>query len=234
MTPLNGYFLVLEGTDGAGKTTLTAELVAELRVRTGREVVALREPGGTPEGEAIRNIVKNPVMQMPSDGPWSLLMFSAARRALMQQQVEPALARGAIVIVDRFILSSLLYQGAQGVSHEDILAVTKLVVARWPDETLVLSVDPQELTRRLKTREGTLEAADAYEQGASSVDRQEAYIALAQEMAGCTVLPIAAGETPLDITERVIQMLAPALRRRGIVVSEKRTHRQAGSHRIIR
>lgn len=216
-----GFFLVLEGTDGAGKTTLTPVLADLLRQRTGRTVHTLREPGGTPEGERIRDIVKDPGLQMPHDGVWSLLMFSAARRSLLQQVIAPALAKGDVVVVDRFVLSTLLYQGQQGVPREVIEAVSALAIGpHGPDVTVVIEVEAEELARRHAARVGTAEAADVYERSGSALARQRAYVELAGAQPNATVVSVRRGETPEDVAAAVLTAIAPRLATRGISVAE--------------
>jgi dTMP kinase len=104
-----GLFLVLEGGDGAGKTTQAALLAAWFDA-LGFPHVTTREPGGTPVGEAIRKVVLgNPGLDMPDET--ELLLILAARAAFVRDVVRPALERGALVLADRFSLSTLAYQG---------------------------------------------------------------------------------------------------------------------------
>jgi dTMP kinase len=105
----SGLFLVLEGVEGAGKTTQTALLAEWLRAR-GRMVTATREPGGTRVGEAVRAVLLDRHdLELPAES--ELLLMLAARAAFVRQVVRPALARGDIVVADRFSLSTLAYQG---------------------------------------------------------------------------------------------------------------------------
>ena len=104
-----GIFVTFEGGDGAGKTTHIGFLAEVLRSR-GEEVVCLREPGGTTVGEALRSIVLDPTNEQLSDEA-ELLVYEAARAQLVAEVVEPALARGAVVLCDRFTDSTLAYQG---------------------------------------------------------------------------------------------------------------------------
>jgi dTMP kinase len=105
----DGLFLVLEGVEGAGKTTQTA-LLAEWMRGIGRAVTATREPGGTRVGEAVRAVLLDrDDLELPAET--ELLLMLAARAAFVQQVVRPALARGEVVVADRFSLSTLAYQG---------------------------------------------------------------------------------------------------------------------------
>ena len=132
-----GLFITLEGIDGAGKSTHAAWLVDALAVR-GRRVVATREPGGTPLGEALREILLHQKMAHESE---ALLMF-AARRQHVVDVIRPALDRGAIVVCDRFTDATYAYQGGgHGVSLELIEALERTLHADCnPDLTLLFDV----------------------------------------------------------------------------------------------
>jgi dTMP kinase len=132
-------FISFEGLDGCGKTTQVELLEAYLETRD-LEVVATREPGGTPLGEQLREIV----LHGEKISPWAeVAIFAAARAELVDQVIEPALSRGAIVISDRFVDSSLVYQGvARGLGVEKVLQLN-LHATRGllPDRTFLLLVD---------------------------------------------------------------------------------------------
>ena len=132
-----GLFITLEGIDGAGKSTHAAWLVDALAVR-GRRVVATREPGGTPLGEALREILLHQKMAHESE---ALLMF-AARRQHVVDVIRPALDRGDIVVCDRFTDATYAYQGGgHGVSLELIEALERTLHADCnPDLTLLFDV----------------------------------------------------------------------------------------------
>ena len=100
-------FISFEGLDGCGKTTQAGMLADALELE-GREVVRVREPGGTPTGERIRELLLDPAARI---GPAAeALLYAAARAQLVEDVIAPALARGSVVIADRFIDSSLAYQ----------------------------------------------------------------------------------------------------------------------------
>jgi dTMP kinase len=140
-------FVTFEGLDGSGKTT-QVELLRNHLERKGREVVTTREPGGTEVGEHIRNVVlhlDHPVV------PWTeAALFAAARAQLVDEVIAPALARGAVVLCDRFIDSSLAYQGiARGLGVERVLDLNlQATRGLLPDRTFLLLVDPGESRRR--------------------------------------------------------------------------------------
>lgn len=136
-----GFFLVLEGPEGAGKSTLARALVDRMR-SFGLDPVAVREPGGTGPAEHARAALLDPSSEM--EPQTELLFFAAARAHLMQSVVRPALAAGKIVISDRHVLSTLAYQGAGGgLDVAEILQVNAVATRGVaPDLTLVLDVSP--------------------------------------------------------------------------------------------
>ena len=133
-----GPFVSFEGGDGVGKTTQIARLAARLK-KAGHEVVLTREPGGAPGAEAIRKLLVAGAAERWSPMAEALLMF-AARADHLEKTINPARARGAVVLTDRFADSSMAYQGIAGALGEDkIAALYKLVVgADGPDLTIIL------------------------------------------------------------------------------------------------
>ena len=138
---MNGFFLVLEGPEGAGKTTLAAAILQAMRAR-GLDPVAVREPGGTPAAEHARRALLDPESRL--DPHVELLFVAAARAHLVQSIIRPALAAGRIVVSDRYDLSTAAYQGAgRGVPAETVAAVNQVATGGLrPDLTLVLDVPP--------------------------------------------------------------------------------------------
>jgi dTMP kinase len=133
-----GLFVTLEGIDRSGKTT-QARLLCEA---LGERALAVREPGGTAVGERVRELVKDP--SIPVDGRTEALLFAAARSELVSEVIEPALRDGKIVISDRFLDSSLAYQGsARGLGVEEIERVNEFATAGVrPDVTILLDLPP--------------------------------------------------------------------------------------------
>ena len=132
-------FISFEGLDGCGKTTQVELLEAFLETRD-FEVVATREPGGTELGETLRQIV----LHGGKISPWAeVAIFAAARAELVEEVIEPALGRGAIVISDRFVDSSLVYQGvARGLGIENVLQLNlHATKGLLPERTFLLMVD---------------------------------------------------------------------------------------------
>jgi dTMP kinase len=139
-------FISFEGVDGSGKTTQVALLADSLRGE-GRDVVATREPGGTPAGERIRELL----LEGGEIAPWTeAALFAAARAQLVDEVIRPALARGADVICDRYIDSSLAYQGiARGLGVDRVLELNLLATSGLlPDRTFFLAISPEDTAGR--------------------------------------------------------------------------------------
>jgi dTMP kinase len=136
-----GRYIALEGIEGAGKSTIQETLSGALR-QDGLEVVSVREPGGTATGEGIRRLL----LEGDDMTPWAeALLFAAQRSQLADEVIEPALRRGAWVLGDRSVYSSLAYQGGgRGLGIEAVRKVNQAGLGTtWPDLVIVLAVDPQ-------------------------------------------------------------------------------------------
>ena len=155
-------FISFEGLDGTGKTTQAA-LLADAARAAGREVVAVREPGGTAAGERIRALLLDPDAQI---APWAeALLYAAARAELVAEVIRPALDRGATVIADRYVDSSLAYQGvARGLGVEQVLGVNLAATGSLlPDHTIVLDLPREVAAGRIDGGGDRIEAeADAF------------------------------------------------------------------------
>jgi len=148
------FYLQLDGPDGCGKTTQATALVSFLQ-QQGRRVLHVREPGSTPVGEALRQLLLSPAtgeLQAISEA----LLFSAARAELVAQHVAPALLRGEIVVAERGYLSTLVYQALAprpGLDVDWVLDLTRRVHgAHLPDAVFVLDVGPAVANRRRASR----------------------------------------------------------------------------------
>jgi dTMP kinase len=154
-----GHLITVEGVDGAGKTTVAAALADALRGE-GREVALLREPGGVELSERIRRLVMHPALR--SGARAEALLYAAARAQLCEEQLEPQLAAGRWVLLDRFVDSSLAYQGAgRGLGIEEVRRLNLFGTGgRMPDRTLLLRIEPEAALARAA---GRGEAADRLE-----------------------------------------------------------------------
>jgi dTMP kinase len=140
-------FVTFEGLDGCGKTT-QAVLLADALRGDGVEVVSTREPGGTPLGEAIRDLV----LHGGHVAPWAeAALYAASRAQHVDGVIRPALERGATVVCDRYIDSSVAYQGiGRGLGLEEVLALNLAVVGGLlPDRTVLVEIDPETAAERV-------------------------------------------------------------------------------------
>ena len=149
-----GRFIAFEGGEGTGKSTQARLLAAALAAR-GIDCVTTREPGGTPGAEAIRALLLDPALPQWKPAAEALL-FAAARSDHVAHLIEPALAAGRWVICDRFVDSSLAYQGAAGGLGEAAIRALHRVGSQGllPDLTMLLEADPQATAARIEARDG--------------------------------------------------------------------------------
>ena len=175
MTPVRGKFITLEGVDGAGKSTHLDFIAGWLR-QSGHEVVVTREPGGTPLGESLRDLLLNRDM----DADTELLLMFAARQAHLSQLILPSLARGAWVVSDRFTDASYAYQcGGRGIAQARVKALETWVQQGFqPHLTLLFDVHADIAA----ARRGAARIADRFEQQESAFFErvQAAYLARAE------------------------------------------------------
>lgn len=196
-------FITFEGLDGSGKST-QAELLAEHLRETGREVVLTREPGGTDVGERIRELV----LLGDELSPWAeAALFAAARAELVARVIAPALERGADVVCDRYLDSSLAYQGlARGLGIDRVLELNLPAVGGLlPDRTFLLLVDLDELGRRAPSAPDRIER-----EGSDFVARVDAAYRELAEVFPRRVIAVD-GSRPADEIATTIRGRLPAL-----------------------
>ncbi|HJP40910.1 MAG TPA: dTMP kinase [Dehalococcoidia bacterium] len=209
MTEQQGLFLALEGGEGAGKSTLMDELRRRIE-DVGREVTTTREPGGTPLGEQIRDLLRSNDLS-----PWSeTFLFVAARAQLVSKVIRPALDAGHVVLCDRYAASTLAYQG-----HGRDLDMTRLkavnVIATGglqPDLTLLIDIDPAE---GLGRKSGETGAVNTGYEAAEFHDRvREGYRALAQQAQPGTWVTLDGSTPPEEVTAVAWNVVKPRVKPR--------------------
>jgi dTMP kinase len=222
-----GIFITFEGCDGTGKSTQAARLAASLRL-AGEDVVETREPGGSPRAEAIRALLLSG--KAAHLGPFAeTMLFNAARVDHLRVTIRPALARGAIVICDRFADSTRAYQGVLGeVSAETVRAAEAAVVGETkPDLTIILDL-PVELTvKRLGARR-SLSGPDKFEADALShhAKLRQAYLDIAAECPERCVV-VSARRSVDQVADRISRLVEALLDRDQPRRPQKRTARSA-------
>jgi dTMP kinase len=154
---VKGLFITFEGTEGSGKSTQAVLLVDRLR-DWGHIVRVFREPGGTPIGEEIRHTLKHSHDNAAMTPEAELLLMNASRAQLVREQIRPALARGEIVVCDRFYDSTTAYQGyGRQLDLETVRRIIDVAVGGTrPDLTLFLDIRPEVSAERLRSRQATL------------------------------------------------------------------------------
>lgn len=194
-----GRYIALEGIEGAGKSTIHETLSGALR-QDGIEVVSVREPGGTATGEGIRRLL----LEGDDMTPWAeALLFAAQRSQLADEVIEPALRRGAWVIGDRSVYSSLAYQGGgRGLGIEAVRKVNQAGLGTtWPDLVIVLAVDPQAGLARQDGEDRI---------GGQGVEFQRRVAGFYAELAAAEpdrVTVVDAGGAVGDVTEQVVDLV---------------------------
>jgi dTMP kinase len=153
--PHSSFFLSFEGSEGSGKTTQIERLAARLQA-AGREVVITREPGGTEIGEEIRHLLKHAASGHAMFPETELLLFAACRAQLVREVILPAVRAGKIILCDRFLDSTTVYQGvARQLSADPVAAINRFAVGELlPDLTVVLDVPADIGLTRARGRAG--------------------------------------------------------------------------------
>ncbi|MFW9335967.1 dTMP kinase [Paenibacillus polymyxa] len=206
-----GIFITLEGGDGSGKTTMIQRL-AKYMEEEGYLVVTTREPGGIEISEKIRSIILDPA-HTSMDARTEALLYAAARRQHLVEKVKPAIEQGAIVLCDRFVDSSLVYQGfARGIGIEEVASINRFAVDDWePDATFYLDIEPELGLARINASRG--EEMDRLDMESISFHHKvrEAYLELARKFPERITI-VDASPAP----EQVEQVLKDLLKKRFI------------------
>lgn len=215
-----GFFITFEGGEGAGKSTQIARLAAKLRAKK-YDVVVTREPGGSPGAEAVRHVLLSGAAE-PFGPGMEALLFAAARSDHVEQVIRPAVDRGAIVLCDRFMDSSRVYQGVTGGLDPAFMRALERVAVNGmvPDRTLILDLDAEEGLRRAGDRRGAGDAPDRYEKETLAVHqrRRDAFLAIAAaEPERCIVIDASGdmGAVEDRVTAAVFAALEAKLPARG-------------------
>jgi dTMP kinase len=200
---VSGRLISFEGSEGSGKSTQIARLAAHFQ-KSHRDVVTTREPGGTEIGEQIRNIIVHNSKGDEMCAETELLLFAAARAQLVREVIAPALLRGAIVLSDRFLDSSTVYQGiGRNLAADPVNQINRFAVGNvMPDLTVVIDVPESVSLSRLKQRASDLpdrmerENVDFYKKV------REGYLVLAKSMPERFI--VVDGTKPEDTVEKKI------------------------------
>lgn len=177
-----GKLISFEGSEGSGKSTQIARLAGHLQ-KAGREVVATREPGGTEIGEQIRNIIVHNSKGDEMCPETELLLFTAARAQVVREVIVPALTRGAIVVSDRYLDSSTVYQGiARNLAPGPVSDINRFAVGNvMPDLTIVIDVPTEVSLERIRQRASDLPDRMERENIVFYTKVREGYLLLAQQ-----------------------------------------------------
>jgi dTMP kinase len=178
-----GKLISFEGSEGSGKSTQIARL-AEHFQKTNREVVTTREPGGTEIGEQIRNIIVHNSKGDEMCAETELLLFAAARAQVVREVIAPAMMRGAVVLSDRFLDSSTVYQGiGRNLAADPVAQINRFAVGNvMPDLTIVIDVPTEVSLARLKQRASDLPDRMERENLDFYTKIREGYLVLAKGM----------------------------------------------------
>jgi dTMP kinase len=216
-----GFFITFEGGEGAGKSTQISRLAGKMRAKR-YDVLVTREPGGSPGAEAVRHVLLSGAAE-PFGPKMEALLFAAARSDHVEQVIRPAVERGSIVLCDRFIDSSRVYQGVTGGLDPAFMEALEKVAINGmvPDMTLIFDIDPAEGLRRATVRRGTDAGADRFEKETLDIHqrRREAFLAIAAaEPERCIVVDASADP---DAVENVVTATVFAALERMTLVHRK-------------
>jgi dTMP kinase len=200
-----GRLITIEGIDGAGKSTLADLLLDALRVR-GVEIEGLREPGGVELSERIRALLGDPALEVGAAA--EALLYAAARAELVRVRVAPLLAAGTNVLLDRFVDSSLAYQGeGRGLGMDAVRAINRLATSGLQaDRTLLLQIDPVCARERTRVRRAPAERME--QAGSEFFERVAGAYAVLAAAEPQRIRSIDAGEPPRRVLELALAALS--------------------------
>ncbi len=202
-----GRFIAFEGADGVGKST-AIRLVADLLRDQGIDVLVTREPGGSPGAEQIRQLLVQGEV-----GRWTptaeLLLHAAARAEHVETVIRPTLAAGKWVLTDRYVGSTVAYQGVgHGLGRDLIMEVHRLTVGLLPDTTVVLTLPPEVAAQRLNARAGAGAVEDRYERmGDGFGERVRAGYAQLLDDPDLDAIAVDASLAPDELAEAIVDLL---------------------------
>ncbi len=212
MSENTGLFISFEGGEGAGKSTQITLLAETLRKR-GLDVVVTREPGGSPGAEAVRHVLLSGAAE-PFGVRMEAMLFAAARNDHVEEVIRPALNKGSVVLCDRFLDSSRVYQGTTGnLEPEFIETLQRIAIdGTMPDLTLIFDIPAASGLARARKRadEGAMPDRFEKEELETHEKRREAYLDIAlNEPRRCRI--VNADQPPEKVTEDVLLLVEPLL-----------------------
>ena len=205
---MDGIFITLEGPDGSGKTTALKAIFEELKTLTDKQIVSTREPGGSPIAEKIREIILD-TAHTEMDARTEALLYAASRRQHLVERVLPVLEAGDIVLCDRFVDSSIAYQGyARGIGETGIFKINDFATdGVQPDLTLYIDVPAEVGLRRIQKGVGTREFNRLDQEKQSFHDKVRAgYLNIARENP-TRIVTIDGTQTPEEVVADCMQII---------------------------
>lgn len=205
---MDGIFITLEGPDGSGKTTALKAIFEELKTLTDKQIVSTREPGGSPIAEKIREIILD-TAHTEMDARTEALLYAASRRQHLVERVLPVLETGDIVLCDRFVDSSIAYQGyARGIGETGIFKINDFATdGVQPDLTLYIDVPAEVGLRRIQKGMGTREFNRLDQEKQSFHDKVRAgYLNIARENP-TRIVTIDGTQTPEEVVADCMQII---------------------------
>lgn len=205
---MDGIFITLEGPDGSGKTTALKAIFEELKTLTDKQIVSTREPGGSPIAEKIREIILD-TAHTEMDARTEALLYAASRRQHLVERVLPVLEAGDIVLCDRFVDSSIAYQGyARGIGETGIFKINDFATdGVQPDLTLYIDVPAEVGLRRIQKGMGTREFNRLDQEKQSFHDKvRVGYLNIARENP-TRIVTIDGTQTPEEVVADCMQII---------------------------